>query len=130
MSSSSDFHVGDTTIDMLTMKLYLVAEKLDKREQDLTVLVADIRKRLSGDISDAERDRLENIASRYCQCVRNMQREYNGLWDRWLKMMQHENVDAEKLELEMKKNEEMRLQQEERWEMLERSGDYFKTRWG
>ncbi|CEI70442.1 hypothetical protein FVEN_g1050 [Fusarium venenatum] len=129
MSSSSDFYVGDTSIDMLTMKLYLVAEKLDKQEQELTVLVADVRKKLSGDISNAKRERLENKASAFCQRIRTMQREYNGLWDRWLKMMQVENVDAGKLELEMK-NEEMRLEQEERWETLERSGDYFKTRWG
>ncbi|OBS22648.1 hypothetical protein FPOA_08981 [Fusarium poae] len=130
MSSAFGFYLGDETADMLAMKLYLIAEKIDKQSEKLTVLAADTRKKLSGNISDAERERLEDNASAACQHIRTMQREYNDLWNRWLKKIQDENVDAEKLELEMKKKEEMRLEQEERWEMLERLGDYFKTRWG
>ncbi|RGP69611.1 hypothetical protein FSPOR_4716 [Fusarium sporotrichioides] len=130
MSSSPDYAVGEETTEMLGMKLNFLAGKLGQREQELPALAADVHKKLAGNVSDAERQRQEKRASEACHRIRTMQREYDDLWQRWFRMMKSENADGEKLELEHKKNEEMRLELEERWEMLDRTGDYFKTRWG
>ncbi|GKU21703.1 unnamed protein product [Fusarium langsethiae] len=129
MSSSPDYAVGEETTEMLGMKLNLLARKLAQREQELPALAADVHKKLVGNVSDAERQRQENRASEACHRIRTMQRKYDDLWQRWFNMMKSKNADDEKLELEHKKNEEMRLEQEERWEMLDRTVYYFKTRW-
>ncbi|KAF0638541.1 hypothetical protein FPSE5266_02891 [Fusarium pseudograminearum] len=131
MASPFTAPVGEETAEMLHMKLNLLNEKIIQQENKLPALAADVAKKLAGNISVAERERQEQRASDACHRIRTMQREYDELWQRWYKMLQQEgNVDGNKLELEMKKNDEMRLEQEERWEMLDRNGDYFKTRWG
>ncbi|KAF5232309.1 hypothetical protein FAUST_8771 [Fusarium austroamericanum] len=130
-SSSFNYPVDEESTEMLYMKLNLLAEKLAQREKELTVMAAEFRKKLSGNISDAERKKEENKASAACERIRDTQSEYQDLWQLWyFKIMQDGNEDGNKLEQEYKKNETMRLEQEERWEMLERTSDYFKTRWG
>lgn len=131
MASPFTTPVGEETAEMLHMKLNLLGQKLIQREKELHALTADVAKKLAGNISIAERERQEQRASDACHRIRTMQREYDELWQRWYKMLQQEgNVDGNKLELEMKKNDEMRLEQEERWEMLDRNGDYLKTHRG
>ncbi|KAF5247059.1 hypothetical protein FAUST_911 [Fusarium austroamericanum] len=115
MASPFTTPVGEETAEMLHMKLNLLNEKLIQREKELTELAADVAKKLAGNVSIAERERQEQRASDACHRIRTIQREYDELWQRWYKMLQQEgNVDGNKLKLEMKKNDEMRLEQEKR----------------
>jgi hypothetical protein len=131
MSSSYEQEVVEETTEMLGMRLNLLKGKLAEAEQALPALAADVRKRIAAGVSDAERERLENKAGGACHRIRTMQREYDSLQQRWIRMKQHEGANGNKVEMEQMVIDAVnRQEEEERWEMLDRSGDYFKTRWG